>query len=271
MILSEKEKQNGRFQRRRTEFQDSGSEYIPSDEEHETTIDNPTNAVPGPSHLQDFLSLKEKIKLSRKRLRHHSEWKRVTAKRAKAGGQEYLNVVGQVVPAKKFYDGDCTCHKKCHSLFTLEERKLIFDIFYKLKNFDLQTAFIFGKIQVEPKLRTCSRRALTDLPRRQNTRIYLLSKAGVNVVVYKTLKKSLVVLDGRISRTVRYKNAGNPTETTAPLDKRGKQTSEETVNGVISFIEKFPTYRSHYRRTNSQNAQYLSPDLCIAKMYSLYK
>ncbi|CAH1106347.1 unnamed protein product [Psylliodes chrysocephalus] len=173
-----------------SEFEDSESEYNTSDKErwlsspdnlpeHETTIDNPTNTVPGPSHFQDFLSLKEKRKLSRKRLRHNSEWKRETAKRARAAGQEYLNIRGQVVPANKFYDDDCTCHKKCHSLFTLEERKLIFDNFYKLKNFDLQKAFIFG------------RRALTDLPRRQNTRIYLLPKTGVDVIVCKTFFKKV--------------------------------------------------------------------------------
>lgn len=45
--------------------------------------------------------------------------------------------------------------------------------------------------------------------------------------------------------------------------------SEETNNKVISRIAGFPTYISHYSR-NETEANILSTDLRLNKMYSLY-
>lgn len=83
------------------------------------------------------------------------------------------------------------------------------------------------------------------------------------------------VSDGRLTRVLRNKT--NPdSETTAPIDKRGtasahNKTSEEQIKKVCDFINKFPSYTSHYSRSKNPNRQYLCPDLCITKMYELYK
>lgn len=62
----------------------------------------------------------------------------------------------------------------------------------------------------------------------------------------------------------------------APVDKRGKQTSwnktpNDKINEVVNFIQKFPTYESHYSRVKNPNRKYLAPELSLGKLYELYK
>ena len=57
-------------------------------------------------------------------------------------------------------------------------------------------------------------------------------------------------------------------------DERGikgghNKTSEESVNGVISFINKIPKYVSHYWRENTSK-EYLPTDLTVEKLYKQY-
>ena len=60
------------------------------------------------------------------------------------------------------------------------------------------------------------------------------------------------------------------------LDRRGhkeppNKTSEEDLTFIKECIESFPVYESHYSRNDNSNRRYLSPDLTISKMYSLYR
>jgi hypothetical protein len=59
------------------------------------------------------------------------------------------------------------------------------------------------------------------------------------------------------------------------MDDRGKhtpgnKTSEEKANLVRRQIESFPAMESHYQRKGTKR-QYLSSDLSINKMYTLYQ
>lgn len=61
-----------------------------------------------------------------------------------------------------------------------------------------------------------------------------------------------------------------------PIDQRGRQSSvnKTPVNKIAElkeFIAKFPAYESHYTRHKSENRRFLSPDLSLERMYSLYK
>ncbi|CAF4946031.1 unnamed protein product [Pieris macdunnoughi] len=62
---------------------------------------------------------------------------------------------------------------------------------------------------------------------------------------------------------------------TPPQDQRGRhipknKTSDDQVQNVKSFIEKFPTYESHYTLHKRSDRLFLPPELNITKMYSLY-
>ena len=59
-------------------------------------------------------------------------------------------------------------------------------------------------------------------------------------------------------------------------DQRGrhppaKKTDANVLKHVNDHIESFPHYTSHYSRKDNPNKLYLSPDLSLSKMYSLYK
>ena len=55
-----------------------------------------------------------------------------------------------------------------------------------------------------------------------------------------------------------------------PMPK-GFSTNEEDIAFICNHIESFPSYNSHYSRSDNPNRKYLSPDLSLAKIYSLYK
>lgn len=80
------------------------------------------------------------------------------------------------------------------------------------------------------------------------------------------------ISDGRISRILVYKSIS----TTPLIDQRGKhvphiKTNNLKIQAVEDFINRFPSYESHYSREKSVNRKYLAPDLNIKCMYKLYK
>ncbi|CAH0730527.1 unnamed protein product, partial [Brenthis ino] len=159
-----------------TDFEDSGSEYTPSDKENQRNRHRSRKKLVIPEssdessveEANDGISSKEvaeddSVCKSRKRKRNVWNWKKEKAKRARAFGQAYLNVKGSSVPAKIFNSEDCVCIHKCHTKLSMEERRKIIDDFYALGNYNLQSAFIFGLVKVTNKLRTytaqiCNRR-----------------------------------------------------------------------------------------------------------------
>lgn len=59
-------------------------------------------------------------------------------------------------------------------------------------------------------------------------------------------------------------------------DQRGhhvpaNKTTEEDLASVRQHIEMLPKYRSHYSRADNPNREYLSPELSIAKLHTLYR
>lgn len=66
-----------------------------SDESNDVEMNRPSTSI--------NMSLQEKRKVSRKRLRNQAEWKREKANSARARGLEYDNVKGNKVPAKIFF------------------------------------------------------------------------------------------------------------------------------------------------------------------------
>lgn len=103
-------------------------------------------------------------------------------------------------------------------------------------------------------------------------REYYLPIGGKEEKVCKMFfKKLFSVSDGRITRLLKPKHVGG----TPPQDRRGKHSGNRTnntrINKVKDFINKFPSYESHYSRMKNLNRKYLSKNLNLKIIYNLYK
>ena len=65
--------------------------------------------------------------------------------------------------------------------------------------------------------------------------------------------------------------AGSPQMDKWGRHEPGNKTPKETISYVKQHIASFPQYVSHYSRTDNPNRKYLSPDLTVSKMHSMYK
>ena len=111
--------------------------------------------------------------------------------------------------------------------------------------------------------------------RRTQSRVYYVQcGSGMSSrVCRKAFLHIHAVSGGRIDRALKsFVEAGGSPQ----MDKRGRhepgnKTPEESISLVKDHICSFPQYESHYSRGDNPNRKYLSPDLTVAKMYSMYK
>ncbi|XP_050294278.1 uncharacterized protein LOC126734626 [Anthonomus grandis grandis] len=96
---------------------------------------------------------------SRKRIRNESSWARNKAKNARNGGGEFIGHRKLLKPAKAVQNlADHQCRYECKS-FSNEDRQQIFDDYWNLESWNLQTAFLTAcmethapkKVTVEPR------------------------------------------------------------------------------------------------------------------------
>ncbi|CAH2211113.1 jg5609, partial [Pararge aegeria aegeria] len=256
-------------------YQDSGSEYLPSRSPSPTPLDLIDILEDNHSQNNQDPQNDQEQRKPRKRVRQPHKWKKNIRKAKRARGEEYVNAKGKTVPSKNINtDIPCRCGLKCHDKVGAAQQKALFDRFYAMESFTLQSSYLFSLVKVLPKKR-CS--FLTDRrqteSRRSNTRVYTIPNSdGLYTTVCKEFfKKVFAVSDGRISRVLKTKLS----IPTPPIDRRGKhvpvnKTSEEKVQKVKTFIDKFPKYESHYTLHKSMNRRFLAPDLSLPKMYSMY-
>ncbi|CAG4955519.1 unnamed protein product [Colias eurytheme] len=258
-------------------FQESGSEYLPSKSSSPSLIE--LTELLGDENIPPVLENAQEVepqKKTRKRKREPKKWKKNVRKDNRAKGKQYINTKGKTIPQKEIdVDQPCPCVEKCHTKISPSQQKELFQKFYELGTFDLQTSYLFSLINVTPKLRQSHAINQTEssTSRRSNTRVYKVANSdGVPTKVCKEFfKKIFQVSDGRITRLLKNKLSVS----TPPQDQRGRhipknKTSDDQVQNVKSFIEKFPTYESHYTLHKSSARLFLPPELNITKMYSLY-
>nr|CAI5817157.1 unnamed protein product [Callosobruchus analis] len=256
-------------------FEDSGSEYVPSDASEDkdsdellTTSDHNVESE-GDNFSERNLSPRKRKRGPRNRFSDKSLWKRNIRKRLRNSGKEYTNTRGTLVPEKRFDSSDCECIKGCHSLISCEQRYTLFDKFYALGDHNLQTSYLCGQIKLLKKVRCTNAES-----KRNYTRVYYLqNEHGVDIPVCKTFfKKTLCVSDGRVTRALKPKQLGH----TPNIDRRGRKepynkTDPKKVDAVVEFINKIPKYQSHYSRQKNLSKLYLAPTLNMSILYKLYR
>ncbi|CAG9835420.1 unnamed protein product [Diabrotica balteata] len=213
-------------------YQDSGSEYVPTDDEIEL-------------HVTENTSMTSKQFKPKKQVRKTKTWQRNSNKFKRCSGMEYKTKLNKTVKVKTFNAVDCSCKLKCTSLISHDRPK--------------RFAYTF---------------LLSAYVRRKKTRIYILpNENGEDQKVCKYFfQAELQKFAGRLDRLLKNKAVGAP----PPSDRRGKhppanKTTTERETQVKLFIQKIPSYKSHYCREKGSHRKYLSPDLSMGKLYMLYK
>lgn len=204
--------------------------------------------------------------------RKHAEpqkWKKNIRKLRRAAGESYTNTRGVVIPAKvldEYYQ--CSCRNGCTKKISYDQRLLNYRQFYQNASWETQTAFIAKSVLVSK----IKRRRISDPDqwRKKERRYYFLQAGSFDVPVCKPMYMNTLCIDSaRIHRALQKAKAGSF------VDQRGKHpahnaTPEDTINEIKMHIESFPSYASHYRRSDTPDCRYLPSGLNLAKMHALY-
>jgi hypothetical protein len=84
---------------------------------------------------------------SRKRPRQEATWTRIVNKICRNMGMAYVNKTGKLQRARTPSNFTYCCRKKCSEIVSEEDRKAVFDQFWSLGSWELQTSFILSLAQ----------------------------------------------------------------------------------------------------------------------------
>lgn len=170
------------------------------------------------------------------------------------------------MPKKQFKNCDCKCSRKCFQSVPAEEREMLFKSFYNLSDNVRQNVYIRGLVQTT-SVKQRRPRDSTKNPRNKSLKYFLTTTETSVQVCKKFFIDTFQISDGRL-----YKCCST-SEVAAVIDGRGHKVpgNKVDVSNVKKHIESFPSYKSHYTRSDTPNRRYLHSDLSIRKMYLLYK
>ena len=256
-------------------FQSSGSEYIPSDIEqdigHVTEGEsgsekiNKSNDMCVKNGANNLLPSTSTGRAKKGRKRKYENQNRDTRKKMCNINKPYISAKGKEIVAKNFdNDFKCQCKKKCTDIVSNQERSKIFSQFRTMGSFSARCALIKSCVKETRKKRCYTKQE----SRRKYTRKYYI---GEKEICKKAFLKTLQINQNRIDLALQ--KTSNNMEI---VDERGTKSggknkcTEDQVSKIIEHINSFPKYVSHYCRKET-NANFLSPDLNLNKMYDLYK
>lgn len=157
-------------------------------------------------------------------------------------------------------------------MVTQSQRQKLFDGFWKIADFDVQNAYLTGCVKVvEVKRRYTSNPSAS---RRRHSRVYYVQNGGISSRICKTAFMRIhSISNGRLSRALK---AVEVSEGSPHQDQRGRhepinKTPAQRIDSAKSHIESFPSFTSHYSRSDNPNRRYLTPELTLSKMYVLYR
>ena len=193
-------------------------------------------------------------------------------KKQKNAGKEYINMKDKLIPAKKLGEGcDDSCRLKCKSNISLEQRKKIFDEFYKTPDTLSKWHFISECMEVYPK-KSC--KDPDKKSKREYTNKYFFNIKGIKCYVCKpTFMSTLQISNGPITTVTKKKALGTffSPDQRGRQKNRGNQISNETINSVVAHVNLFERRPSNCMKKNSKKEYITEPNLNIKKMHELYQ
>uniref|UniRef100_A0A6P7FVC4 Uncharacterized protein LOC114331499 n=1 Tax=Diabrotica virgifera virgifera TaxID=50390 RepID=A0A6P7FVC4_DIAVI len=166
-----------------------------------------------------------------------------TRKKMKDSNLTHYTVGGKIRETKQFIDYKCTCIKKCDENVSRDEKEICFKTFWNLASYDLQTGYIGATVKEMP-----IKRKRTKATGKTYTRRYMI---GENEVCRDTYIKTYQISSKRVNTAL------NKIRVSDVKDNRGKHgrkapIPEETKTQIIEHIKRFPTYISHYSRSETE-------------------
>jgi len=205
-----------------------------------------------------------KRKLFRKRTPKTSEWKRNKRKIRRNKGLSYTSSTGILTEPRKVKSVDCSkCRFKCSSKISEENRQTLFSTYWNLADYEKQRSFLCQHIK-----QTDTKGGKRKL---KANSFYFTADEISHRVCKRFFLKTLDVGKKTVEVALRNKCHG----TFVGNDKRGtkasvNKTPPRFVDMIHEHIRSFPIMESHYSRAKTRK-QYLSADLNIKLMYSLFK
>ena len=169
-------------------------------------------------------------------------------------------------------DTPCGCALRCYERLSKQQREKIFHGFWSTSSFDVQNGYLCGCVKVLDVKRHYTSKGTES--RRNLTRVCYVRKGPVTVRVCKVAFLRIhSVSNGRLFRALQAQKKGNgaPHQDQRGRHPPGNKTDEAKISVIKSHIDSIPRYKSHYSRADNPHREYLTPDLTLTKLYSLYK
>lgn len=197
-------------------------------------------------------------------------WAVNVAKRRRADGLAYKSR-SKERPAKVPKDINCSeCKYKCSDNFDENARNEICRHYWQL-DFVGRKNFILSRIEVNHPKRVLAVKNKRE-KRSYTKKCYFIKNDAKVQVCQKFFTKTLNIGPSVVFDAVNKRNSIGAFDV---IDNRGKhepanKTKPEILEGIRRHIESFPCMESHYTRKDTKR-KYLSADLNIRKMHTLYK
>lgn len=226
---------------------------------------------------QDYIQLNDEQDENfkpRRRLRKEKSRKSSIQHRKVQKGQEHYSRNGKQIPGKTFQSQSfCSCKMRCYTKIDGEQQHALFQAFYNFPDWTRKSLFLRSSVERKQVIQNLSE-LNPIIPQKERKFVYsyrLLDSDGNRQEVCQSFfLNCLQVNSSRVYRTIKT-IISNPTAE----DHRGNQPSINKTNWrdkkyAKEFIAKFPKYKSHYGRTDSDR-DYLAPYLNLRKIYREYQ
>lgn len=243
-------------------FQSSGSEFIPDSEGTSEGMSD-LNITETAETNKEVKKWEGRKKRGRKRKILHQS--RADRKKFANTNQKYISVRDKEVEPKNFnVVYSCKCSKKCTDIVPLETRKRLFDQFWGVGSFEGRCVLITKCVKEIEKKRTYTKNLVS---RRSRSKMYNIED---HCVCKEAFLNTLQINSNRVQVALK-KMKSNLIQDKRGCSSGGRNAiSQERIENIIKHISSFPTYISHYCRSQT-DSQFLNPDLNLRKMYSLYQ
>lgn len=193
--------------------------------------------------------------------------------RKRLAGESYIDRKGREILEKVVNLVDCQCRFKCRDAITVEQQKSLFQEYWSFGSTVRQKDFLCSLIEETAIARKRKRSEESGidktvsrsykLPNGNSETIRVCQKFFCNTFAISKRIPTDALLHKSLNGTYRGqdKRKGRPATNVTPHEK---------VREIQAFLAAFPKVPSHYCRQRSSRL-YLSPDLSIEKLYTLYK